>query len=177
MFMKNVSARLLTVAGATALILGVTSGTRAASPQNADLSVSATVEANCTITTTAVDFGSYDPIVDNLSTDAEAQGEVTVLCTDGASATVTLGQGVDPGPGSSDTTPARRLKHGTSDYLTYALYSDSDHSIVWGNTAGTGVSHNGSGMSTDLHVYGVLAAGQNKPVGTYSDTVVATVTF
>jgi spore coat protein U-like protein len=177
MFMKKVSARLLTVASATALILGVSSGTQAASPQNADLNVSATVEANCTIATTAVDFGAYDPIVTNLSTDLDAQGEVTVLCTNGASATVTLGQGVDPGPGSTDAAPARRLKHSTADYLTYILYSDGGHSTVWGNTAGTGVSHTGTGLSTDLHVYGRLAAGQNKPVGTYTDTVVASVTF
>ena len=61
MFTKKMSARMLTVAGATALALGVVSGTQAASPQTANLSVTATVSANCTISTTAVAFGEYDP--------------------------------------------------------------------------------------------------------------------
>lgn len=176
MFTKKMSARLLTVAGATALALGGMSGTQAAT-QTANLTVDATVAANCTITTTAVSFGNYDPIVTHLATDLDAQGEVTVLCTNGASATVTLGQGPDPGAGSTDAAPARRMKHSTADYLTYTLYSANDHTTVWGNTALTGVAHTGTGTSTDLHVYGTLLHGQNKPVGTYTDTIVATVTF
>ncbi len=94
MFTKKVSARLLTVVGATALALGVTSGTQAAGSATANLTVQATVDANCTISTTMVDFGSYDPIVTNLTTDltAPAGGKLTLLCTNGASATVTLGQ-------------------------------------------------------------------------------------
>jgi spore coat protein U domain-containing protein, fimbrial subunit CupE1/2/3/6 len=177
MFTKRVSARFLTVAGATALALGGMSGTQAASPQTADLTVQATVDANCTIATTAVDFGSYDPIVANLSSDKPGTGKVTLLCTNGASATVTLSQGANADSGSTDAAPLRRMKHGTTDYLSYLLYSDSGHNDVWGNTAPTGFVHTGNGTSTDLTVYGVLTAGQNKPVGAYTDTVVATVTF
>ncbi len=177
MFTKKVSARLLTVAGATALVLGGMSGTQAASPQTANLTVQATVDANCTITTTAVDFGSYDPIVANLSADLNGQGTVTVLCTTGAATKVTLGQGLNADTGSDDTVPLRRMKHSTADFLTYTLYSDAGRTTVWGNTAGTGKAHTGSGSSTNLTVYGTLAHGQNMPVGAYTDTVVATITF
>ena len=45
MFTKKVSARLLTVAGATALVLGAMSGAQAASPQTANLTVQATVSS------------------------------------------------------------------------------------------------------------------------------------
>src|SRR5262249_25465714 len=113
MFTKKVSARLLTVAGATALALGVTSGTQAGTA-TANLNVQATIAANCTLTTTAVNFGNYDPIVANLTTDlqAPAGGKVTLLCTNGAAATVTLGQGANAGAGSTAADPARRLKSG-----------------------------------------------------------------
>jgi spore coat protein U-like protein len=177
MFTKRVSARLLTVAGATALALGGMSGTQAASPQTADLTVQATVDANCTIATTAVDFGSYDPVTANLSADKTGTGLVTVLCTTGAAATVTLGQGANADTGSTDAAPARRMKHGTADFLDYTLYSDSGRTTVWGNTAPTGYAYTGTGASEDLTVYGTLPGGQNKPGGAYTDTVVATITF
>jgi spore coat protein U-like protein len=68
------------------------------------------------------------------------------------------------------------MSNGT-DVLKYDLYSDSGRTTVWGNTAGTGKTHTGTGSSTDLTVYGTLPHGQNKSVGSYSDTVLATVTF
>jgi len=176
MFTKKVSIRLLTVAGATALVLGGMSGAQAGSAQQ-NLTVQTTVTANCTIGTTAVDFGNYDPIVVNLNTDKTGAGKVTVQCSNGASATVTLGQGANSDTGSSDTVPLRRMKHGTVDFLTYTLYSDAGRTTVWGNTAPTGVAHAGDGTSTDIDVFGTLAKNQNVPVGAYTDTVVATVTF
>ena len=177
MLTKKVSARLLTVAGATALVLGGMSGAQAAGSATDNLTVQATVDANCTISTTAVDFGSYDPVVANKTTDLPAQGKVTVLCTTGASATVMLGQGSNADTGSTDGAPARRLKHGTADFLSYSLYSDSGLTTAWGNTAGTGVTATADGASHDIDVYGNLLHGQNVPVGTYTDTVVATITF
>ena len=178
MFTKKVSVRLLTVAGATALALGVTSGTQAGTA-TANLTVQATVTSNCTITTTAVDFGNYDPIVANASAalDAPAGGKVTLVCSNGAAAKVTLSEGANPTGGSTAAAPARRLKHGTTDYLTYTLYSDAGKQNVWGDTAGTGLAHTGTGAQADLDVYGTVDGGQNVPVGTYTDTVVATVTF
>jgi spore coat protein U-like protein len=62
-------------------------------------------------------------------------------------------------------------------YLSYSLYQDSNHTTVWGDTAGTGVSHTGTGTATNITVYGRVAGAQNVPAATYNDTVVATVTF
>ena len=178
MFTKKMSARMLTVAGATALALGGMSSTQAATAQ-ADLTVTATVAANCSIATTAVDFGAYDPVTANASAAILQTGKVSVSCTTGSAVKVTLGQGLYPDTGatSTDADPARRMRDGTTHYLSYTLYSETTRTTEWGNTAGTGVSYTGIGSSEDLTVYGTLPGGQNVPVGSYSDTVVATVTF
>jgi spore coat protein U-like protein len=62
-------------------------------------------------------------------------------------------------------------------FLSYALYSDTNRTAVWGNTSGTGVASTGTGAAVSLPVYGAVSSGQNVPAGSYTDTVVATVTF
>jgi spore coat protein U domain-containing protein, fimbrial subunit CupE1/2/3/6 len=176
MFTPRFSARTLTLAGAIAIAIGSAPGTHAAT-QTSNLSVTASVTANCTISTTPVAFGAYDPVTANATTGLNGTGTVSVNCTNGASTTVTLGQGANPGAGSTDAVPARRLNDGATDYLTYTLYSDTGRTTAWGNTAGTGLAFTGTGAVQALTVYGTVAAGQNVPAGNYSDTVVATVTF
>ena len=62
--------------------------------------------------------------------------------------------------------------------MAYFLYQDSGEATVWGNTQATGVAQTGTGNAgTTLTVYGDITAGQNVPVGSYADTVVATVNF
>jgi spore coat protein U-like protein len=174
MFSKKMSVRkMLTVAGATALALGGMSGTQAAVD---DLDVTATVVANCSITADALDLGNYDPVVVNAATAADAQSNISVTCTSGASATVTLGQGANAGGGSTDADPDRRLANGAN-RLNYGLFTDLAHADEWGNTAGTGVAHTGTGSAATLVVYGSIPAAQNVPAGVYTDTVVATITL
>lgn len=160
-------------------MLGLTfafSGSSYAATQTANLNVSATVSANCTITTSAVAFGAYDPIVTHASTALTSTGTVTTTCTSGAAATVALGQGSNANTGSTDAAPVRRMLSG-SNYLSYQLYSDSGRANVWGNDTTTDVAVTGTGGAVNTTVYGSVAAGQNVPAGTYADTVVATVTF
>lgn len=102
-------------------------------------------------------------------------GTVTVTCTSGSAGVITLGQGVNADVGS-DAAPVRRMLAGT-DYLSYSLYSDTGRTSVWGNTEVTGVARTGTGAADAVTVYGSVAPGQNVPAGSYSDTVVATVTF
>jgi spore coat protein U-like protein len=175
MFTKKMSARMLTVAGATALALGVVSGTQAAT-EVANLGVSATVSANCTIATTPVAFGQYDPVVAHASADLGATGTVSVTCTNGAPVTITLGQGPDPGASSTDAVPVRRMKSGAN-YLSYQLFQEGTHDNIWGNDASSDVANTGNGLNQDITVYGLVTGGQNVPTGNYADTIVATVTF
>jgi spore coat protein U-like protein len=122
-------------------------------------------------------FGSYDPIGSHASSDLDATGTVTVTCTNGSTGDITLGQGSNADTGSTDDVPLRRMSDGASGYLSYYLYQDSGRTTVWGNTAATDVSHSGDGTATDITIYGRVTSGQNAPAGSYTDTVVATVTF
>jgi spore coat protein U-like protein len=176
MIKQMFSARTFSLTGALLLSIGAATSTDAATAQQ-NLSVTASVTANCTITTAPVAFGAYDPVATNASTALDGSGTVNVTCTSGANTTVTLGQGVNADSGSSDAAPARRLSDGGTNFLTYSLFQDTGRSTIWGNTSGTGVANTGTGTQVALTVYGAVAAGQNVPAGSYSDTVVATVTF
>lgn len=147
-----------------------------AATATSNLSVTATVSANCTISTSAVAFGTYDPVSTHASADLDGTGTVTVTCTSGSGATITLDQGSNPATGSTDAAPLRQMASGAN-RLAYSLYSDASRTTVWGNTAATDVDHTGTGTATALTVYGRIPGGQNKPAGSYTDTVVATVTY
>ena len=173
--MKNQTRSLL---GAAAAILAVCYGAPASSATaTTSLAVTATVAASCTIAATPLDFGGYDPIVAHAAAPLDGTGTVAVTCTTGSAATITLGQGANPDGGSSDTVPLRRMTDGAAHYLSYSLYQDGSRSTIWGNTAGTGLVVTGTGLADSRTVYGRLSAGQNVPAGSYSDTVIATVTF
>ena len=165
-FTKTVIASLLAVCS-----VNVNAGTAAN-----NLSVTATVAASCTIATNAVAFGAYDPIVTNKTANLDGTGTVTVTCTNGSIGTITLGQGANATIGSTDALPLRQMA-ATTNRLSYQLYSDAARLVVWGNAIGAGIARTGSGVADPLTVYGNVTAGQNVPAGSYSDTVVATVTF
>jgi spore coat protein U-like protein len=152
------------------------SGGVIAATATSNLPVSATVAASCTIDASAgIAFGTYDPVVTNASTDLAATGSLSTTCTNGFDSTVTLGQGANADSGSTDASPLRRMLSGTTDFLSYQLYTDAGNTTVWDNTTGATVT--GTGAPVTTNVYGVIAAGQNVPVGSYADTVVATVSF
>src|SRR2546426_5364633 len=91
-------------------ILSLISVPAFAGTATSNLSVTASVSANCTISTTPVAFGAYDPIGANAAAALNGTGSVSVTCTSGASTTVTLGQGSNADTGSTAAVPLRRLK-------------------------------------------------------------------
>ena len=165
----NRSARVALIFGGLVLGLTVPAFAQTAST---NLSVSATVTKNCTISTSPVAFGSYDPVGVNATADLAGTGSVTVTCTKGAGTRIDLGLGAN----ASGTT--RRMAGGT-DYLTYELYSDSGHTTVWGSGAAAG---NTIGAAPNKNprtvtVYGLVPAGQDVGAASYADTVLATINF
>jgi len=54
--------------------------------------------------------------------------------------------------GDNDAAPARQMANGAN-RLSYDLYSDAARTTVWGNTAGTGLGHTGTGAAVALTVY------------------------
>jgi spore coat protein U-like protein len=139
----------------------------------ANLNVSASVSAVCTISTAAVAFGAYDPVVTNAAAALNGTGTVTVACTKGASATIDLGNGGNLSAGS------RRMTSGP-DFLNYALYKDAARTQVWGTGLAGGATltyNSATKAATNLTVYGTVPGGQDVTVGNYSDTVVATINY
>jgi spore coat protein U-like protein len=139
-----------------------------------------TITNNCSISTLGFTT-TYDPIVANASTNQTATASVTTTCTVGDSVGVTLGQGANPNTGSTNAVPLRRLSSGggTPSYLNYGLFSDSGHTVTWGNTTATApAAVTATGSATPITIYASIPAGQTSaPAATYTDTVVATVTF
>lgn len=168
----------LKVMSVCALALATMGATSAfATTATSTLGVSAEVVATCAITSAAPLALTYDPVVANLTAPATSTAALTVSCTNGSASTITLGQGVNAATASTDAIPARRALNGTANYLSYALYQDSGDVTIWGNTSGTGLAHTGTGNLDEVIVYASMPGAQNVPAGTYSDSVVATVTF
>jgi spore coat protein U-like protein len=163
---------LLGLAMSSALVMG-SARTLSAGSATANLSVSATVAANCTITTAPVAFPGYDPIVANAAANDDGTGTVTITCTKGTLATIGLGLG------GNASGSVRRMKDATTDYLTYELYQDAGRATVWG-TVGAGLLSPlaaPSKAARPFTVYGRIPPAQDVPSGAYSDTVQATVNF
>ena len=163
------SARVAVIFGG--LVVGM-AAPALAQTATANLAVSATVAKNCSITTTAVAFGSYDPVVANATTNLDGTGTVVVACTKGA------GTRIDLGLGSNAQGTTRRMSGGT-DFLTYELYQNTGRTTVWGSGAAAGqpIAAAPSKAARTFTVYGRVPAGQDVAAGSYNDTVVATINF
>ena len=138
---------------------------------NTNLSLTASVSVNCTISTQTLAFGGYDPVVTHASANLDGQGTVTIACTKGSVTPIDLDLG------SNETGTTRRLADG-SNYLSYELYQNAGRTTVWGEgAAGVTPSAAPDRTARDFNVYGRIAGGQDVPEGSYADTVNATVNF
>lgn len=166
----NRSARIALVFGG--LMFGLTAPALAQTSATANLNVTATVNKNCSITTSAVAFGTYDPVVANATTDLDGTGTVSVTCTKGA------GTRIDLGLGSNASGSTRRMAAG-GEFLTYELYQETGRTTVWGTgaTNGNNIGAAPSKATRNVTVYGRVTAAQDVSAGAYSDTVVATINF
>ncbi len=158
-----------------------------------NLTVSATVAANCSITTTPVAFGSYDPVTANATADLLSTGTVAVACTKNTPTTnlyIALGQG-------THFSSNRRMQAAvnTTDFLNYELYQPPNNapgtacpssagSVIWGNGPGTGAYGTRLALTSPTskaariyNVCGIVTAGQDVSVDSYNDTVQATINF
>jgi spore coat protein U-like protein len=172
---------LLANAVVASLLLGSVSLASAATA-TANLNVTAQVNANCSIATTAVAFGVYDPITAHASADLDATGGVTIACTKGT-ATINVGLGL----GNNASGAVRRMSDGGTERLTYELFHPASNAVgaacayttVWGTTGANLLSLTAAPSKAGrlYSVCGRVASGQDPAAGSYTDTVVATVTF
>ena len=130
--------------------------------------VSATVQATCTISPGNLSFGTYATTAD------AANSTITVQCTNGT----TYNVGLNAGQATGATVTTRSMAGPGGAQLNYGLFSDPGHTTNWGNTIGTDtVAGTGNGNTQSLTVYGLVPASQFVAPGSYSDTVTASITY
>jgi spore coat protein U-like protein len=164
--------RLFPIVAGIALV-AISAARLSAQTATASLTVSASVTKNCTISTTPVNFGAYDPVAANATAPLDGIGTIVVACTKGAVAKV----GLNPGSNAEGT--SRRMTQGASEYLAYEIFKDTTHSTVWGDSLDTALDIPAAPNRNPrtFTAYGRIAAAQDATVGNYTDTVVATVNF
>lgn len=150
----------------------------AAVPASAQLStttdtfvVSITVQNECTVTVNDMDFGPVTSLVSAVSASTTA----AVTCT--GVGPITLSFDVGTGGGDFDG----RLMVSGSDTIEYNLYRDASHTEILGSgDSGPQViiDDTSSGGTDTFTLYGLTTPGQGaKPVGTYTSTITATLTY
>jgi spore coat protein U-like protein len=136
---------------------------------------SGAASAACTVGSTGVAFGAYDP---RSATPDDSSGTIQADCHPSDNA-----PNVEIGAGLYGTIATRRMSSGAAT-LSYLLYTSAARSVVWGDgTQGsitqtlTGGSVSGGTRYFSGTIYGRIPAGQNVPAGTYNDTLMVTISF
>lgn len=153
------------------LVLGVAiaalaAGGATAQTRTTQFSVRAEVIADCSITAQDLNFGTYSE-----AAASTASTPLTLRCTPGSAATITL-------DGGSSGNPQARVMQGPAD-LGYQLYRDAAfQDPIDTLTAAfqlTGIANDGQPVT--YQVYGEVPAGQSVPAGSYVDTILVTVQY
>jgi len=132
-----------------------------------NFTVTATVTTTCAISATSLVFGVYT------GAQLNSTATVSVTCTNKAPYYVNMGNGQNEDGG---WWPWMLGPNGS--LLSYRLYQNAGRTTVWRNTYNLdGESWTGTGAANLLTVYGQIPSGQNVAPGSYSDIVVATVTY
>ncbi len=149
------------------LLLAPSCSTVTQNPTQVPFNVTAVVEPTCLVTAQPINFGNHGV----LSTAVDATGAISLTCTANLAYSVALNGGLSNSPPAS-----RQMVLGGAS-ITYGLYRDTGRTNVWGSAAGQIVTGTGTGSPQTLTVYGRVPP-QNTPApGTYSDTVVVTVSY
>jgi spore coat protein U-like protein len=143
-------------------------------------SAQAAVTFTCTVSATGVAFGTYNPL--NAAGDS-AVGSWTVICNAMGSGSATVAGTLTLSTGSSGSYATRTMRSGTQ-ALQYNIYLTSGHTQVIGDgTAGTfAPSDSGTVTAGQVYqvtgsMYGFMPGLQDVPAGSYSDSIVVTVTY
>jgi spore coat protein U-like protein len=120
----------------------------------------------CSLSISTLNFGTYTQALLNGTTPG------TVTCGSGSD-TWDILMYTGAGAGATETTRYMTGPNGVE--LAYKLFTNAARTTNWGDTAGN--EDTGAG-TTNVTVYGQIAAGQIVPPGTYTDTMsTATTTF
>lgn len=148
---------------------------------NVTLTANFVVPTLCQLNSTSnVDFGNINDI-GITKRDYTTQGAVNTTCNSGTPYSIYLGDGNNRISGGF-----RRMANSNNEFIPYQLYKDAAYSSVWDTTGGVnsvggtgGVSGTGTGNAQITTIYGKIPQGTtiaSRP-GSYSDSVVVTVTY
>ncbi len=129
---------------------------------------SATVLKSCNVSAGNLDFGA----VGDLDTIVDGQSALSVQCSRGTGYTISLNGGL-----SGATDPTARVMTMGGQGVTYGLYQDGGRSTPWGTQASATLGGTGTAATQAIPVYGRVPVQPTPAVGTYSDTVVVSVTY
>lgn len=174
---RNHMAKHVSIWGLSAVALALAAPAAHAATAASNFTVSANVIAACSISTVNMSFGNYEPTTTHASTSLTVNGAVTITCARGTATWIDL----SPGSNSANATGTTRAMAGGGSYLSYELYQDNSLTTLWGtgnpgNAFVPAVAPNRNPRT--FTIYGRIPAGQDTvPVGSYSDSITATVNF
>jgi spore coat protein U-like protein len=131
--------------------------------RNPSFVVRAELQPYCVLGVQNLDFGR-EGVIDK---PIDVASSLSVTCTKTTSYTVSLSAG-----GSGDETARRMARAGR--YVSYQIYKDSGRLQPWTTTGAGGT---GTGLAQTVSVYGRVPAQATPPPGTYTDTIIVTVTY
>lgn len=126
----------------------------------------------CTVSTTSVNFSSYDVF---LTSPTDSTGSIIIVC-DTFFTFVMVAIGQSPNSGGFDP---RQMASG-AEYLDYNLYTTATYTSIWGDGTGGTVTRNTFAFRNrprTLTVYGRIPPGQDIPAGSYAETLTVTITW
>jgi spore coat protein U-like protein len=143
----------------------------AAGSATAQFDVTLTIQAGCELSApNDLAFGTQSFL--DIS-DIDSTVDLSIRCTTGTPATITLDDGLNGG-----TVALRTMELGANS-INYTLYTDNTYSQIWGDgSLGTFTrAYTGTGSAETLTVYGRVPTQTTPAAGAYSDTITMTVTF
>ena len=162
-----------------AVLAGLAGSAFAAGSTPGTLSLTATVNTNCTVNSPTLTFNAIDPTA---GVDSTGNATLSVKCTK----STTLVD-IKLGPGGNQIASGKRQLANGAVTIPYQLFTDAGLTTLWGDSTTTGI---GNSLSTGFGafasattaqtfiVYGdILAADEDVAANTYTDSVAVTVDF
>lgn len=140
--------------------------------------LSATIAAACSLSTTTLNFGSAGT---SIASNIDSTATITAQCT----STTPYSIGMNDGTNASGSQNRMRLG-ATSNYVNYELYTDNARTKAWATTTSTSsctggtstcILGTGTGSNQSVTIYGRVPPQTAPAAGTFSDTVVITATY
>ena len=134
-------------------------------------------EAACTLSLTNISFGPYSP---SNAIPLDTTGNFAVTCDGIAGKTISYTLAINAG--SSGSFVSRKMIYGPY-ALNYNLYLNAPRTSIWADgNVGTAILADSYAFVAGINVrnypvYGRIPGGQAVPPGSYSDTLIVTLTY